>query len=114
MTIQEMLEAIRENGGFTVDLDGKELPKRGYFVSMPGRERVYALEDLTEDRLSLYTATVPHDKLLGAWVDDGCVYLDASEHFTRKRDAIKAGRERGQKAIWDVAKGIAIFLDTPE
>jgi hypothetical protein len=40
---------------------------------------------------------------LGTWLNDSKVYLDVSENIQELFEAIRRGRERNQKAIWDVA-----------
>lgn len=39
--------------------------------------------------------------IVGTWVNDGLVYLDASEVYTNKATALKVATERGELAIWD-------------
>ena len=40
--------------------------------------------------------------LLGGWTDDaGTTYIEPSELFTSRKEALKAGVQRGEKAVWD-------------
>lgn len=50
-----------------------------------------------------------HDLFVGVWVmDDGRVCLDLSERCGLLEHALRVGRHRAQKAIWDLAAGAAI------
>jgi hypothetical protein len=40
---------------------------------------------------------------LGTWLNESKVYLDVAENIQELFEAIRLGRERNQKAIWDVA-----------
>jgi hypothetical protein len=38
---------------------------------------------------------------VGAWKDDGHVEMDASQKFGRRKEAVRKGKARNEKAIWD-------------
>jgi hypothetical protein len=48
--------------------------------------------------------------LVGTWVDNGTLHIDASKHYTDKQSAIAAGIANGEVAIWDCAAGAAVSL----
>lgn len=106
----DILETINRDGGITLSPVGSPIPTSGYIVSLPEWGEVLPLDKTTEDDIISFVNTVPEDKLFGAWVDDGVLYLDVSEHFKDKKEAIKAGKKRAQKAIWDLNEGVEIRL----
>lgn len=95
-------EQIIRDGGGTYSLDGTTVPTTGYFVSVPGRTLTIPETRLTDGIVEAYAETVPSGLLLGGWVHLGEVYLDATEHFDNREEAVLAGIKRSQIAIWDI------------
>ena len=99
-------ELIERDGGFTVDLLGNR-PLRGYIVSLSGYTSRIPLTLFEDNDVSEF-ATLHSPKLfkplhyIGAWVEDGEVWLDVSEQLFSRDGAIQAGISRNQIAIWDV------------
>jgi hypothetical protein len=50
------------------------------------------------------------NRYLGAWVDNGTLYLDVAECIAERATAERLGRERGELAIFDVEGGDSIYL----
>lgn len=98
------------DGGGTYSLDGTPVPSTGYFVSVPDRTLTVPATVITQDILEAYAETVPAGLLLGGWVNKGLVYLDATEHFADREEAIAEGIDRNQLAIWDIENGEEIEL----
>lgn len=112
---ERVLDVIRNNpNGFSVR-PGGEQPTHGYMVSVPGRSRILASNDLrgpaARDIIEDY-ARKNSDVLkqagahIGGWEDSNThkVHLDVSHNISRASKAIKAGRERNQIKIWDVKR----------
>jgi hypothetical protein len=112
-------------GGATMALDGT-VPVTGYAVALPGLEQTYpdgyadtADDGATVARISAYidahrASLERPDRYLGAWVDAGTLYLDTVEVFTDRDAAILAGIAAEQIAIFDIAAGEEIRLDTAQ
>jgi hypothetical protein len=50
-----------------------------------------------------------HDLFVGVWVmDDGRVCLDLSERVGLLEHALRVGRHRAQKAVWDLLNNVAV------
>lgn len=111
---QEVAEKVRENGGLSVKLiDGSE-PIKGFMVATDSKfgavvdEKDFfdpaKTEDILNDYLLKHQAELgKENNYLGLWLNDGKVYLDVSENIEDKEAAIKAGQDRDQISIWDVA-----------
>jgi hypothetical protein len=93
----------------------------GYGVSLPGHERRIpvrtAYRGLAEDikqyaELKRFHLARP-GIYLGAWIDDGIVYLDLTEVVHDRATAERLGYDRDQLAVWDFAKSEEIRMVTP-
>lgn len=110
----------RADSGYSVNLTtGQDQFDQGFIVSIPGREFPTTADALRSDGRSIIDAYVANNvdelsqdsKLLGSWSDgSGGVYLDVSEVIGTEADAVNAGVERKQKAIFDAANGVEIFI----
>jgi hypothetical protein len=112
--VSEAVHEILRNGGGTFNLDLTEAHHTdGYYSSVYGYEQTVSEGDFGESTLNAYLDMVEghSDYLLGAWVDEGLVYLDLTKHIPDKQTAIEFGLYNRQKAIWDIAKKQAIELD---
>ena len=106
---QQALDVIRKNpGGFSTTLNG-ETPTSGHMVAVPGRSTV--IQGLpTESHIDEY-ARRNADVLsqpgahIGGWHNEGKTYLDVSHNIHDREQAVAAGRQRNQIAIWDVKHG---------
>lgn len=106
-----------KEGGFTHNIVDTSSPTTGYTLSpYPEREEHVAASDLTAGHVRDYAKR--NDDLLrqpghflGSWRDGDDVYLDVSVNLADRDAATKLGRERDQKAIWDVEGGEAVDLD---
>lgn len=49
-------------------------------------------------------------EMMGTWVHDGHVYIDASEHIIDRATAVETGRMRGEIAIYSMLSGKEITL----
>lgn len=118
-TAEEMRTRLKENEGFTMSRVG-DVPTTGYIVAIAGHSGVYDA-DILNDRDRFIDAV---DKWLeaeaealdgqgvyiGGWYDtqNQKVVFDAVEHFSDREEAIRAGRERDQIAIWDLEQEVEV------
>lgn len=119
--ILEALASLKANGGFSYNLNTGELnPEYGFAVAkdkqfemsfavgninrktVPDIVRVYAQK--TADLLAQDGA------FLGAWFDDGLLYLDVSELVATEVEAIRLCQERKQLAYYNNGLKQAVYL----
>ncbi len=108
-------EVARSPEGFSVSLAG-DAPVAGFMVALGGRHtHVYPAGDLRSEaklaadidamlRAERETFARP-GMYLGGWVNGGKLWLEPSENIASREDAVRAGQERDQIAIWDVERG---------
>lgn len=104
------LSLLEENGGSSVFIDGSS-PTKGISVSIQMEQIVDADEDV-EDAVARYLArsdvrealAEKPNRVLGAWKDNGKVYLDVSEILDDRQAAIDEGEIRAQLSIFDIGK----------
>lgn len=99
------LQRIIRAGGATLDKNGAAVAfENGYQVS---RRDCYTLDVLhvgeVLDAVNGLLAKIGAGDFVGLWVNAGRVYIDISERVERLGDALRIGRERGQKAVFDWA-----------
>ena len=123
-----LASAIAYQHGGTLTLTGHPAVQKGYAVGTEGAELtvpagpptssdVYVSPDLIKAWLRSYaepainriTADNQHPHV-GAWVNQGKVYLDVSVIVDDEAEAIRLGKLWGQKAIYNLAKGEEITL----
>lgn len=99
---------IRKNGGLTLSVK-KEYgnvtvdifePPEGYQVGyLPIEENTYT--DCI-GKLQRWIDKMGNTKhQIGFWLDNGTLYVDESEHMLSCVEALKAGKERKELAVWD-------------
>jgi hypothetical protein len=103
-------ELIDRDGGFTLDILGYR-PLKGYVVSLPGYTRKIEVNSFSDEDIKDYAAnyfyelTSGQNFYIGAWLENGEVWLDLSENVKDLTTALRLGKERNQIAIWDVVNG---------
>ena len=104
------IEKIIKEGGATLTADGAPVTfPRGYQVS---KKDCYCLtvgnvRAIVRAVNKVLKELKPGD-FCGIWIDgEGFAYIDISEHIARKRDALRLGRERHQKSIYEWRTGKA-------
>jgi len=93
----------------------------GYGVSLPGHEVRHPLrvgwlgirEDIARYAESKRAELAVPGRYLGAWLDDGILYLDVTEVHAERATAERLGYDRNQLAIWDFARSEEIRMVTP-
>lgn len=111
----EALKGLRENGGYTLALDGGS-PEGGYAVAVyPNAERIVPEGEITNEDILQYiddwADVLSRDPRahLGGWVDEGQAYLDLSAVIDDLDEAILVGWQNKQKAIFN----LSTFEDVP-
>lgn len=116
MNIKAFIKSILDNGGASYNLNTGELnPSKGYFVSNHGSEEIF--EEWTPEDVRTYInknaieLTNP-SVFLGAWIQDGVLFLDCSAQILDKKEAINSGFNNFQQAIYNANEGVVINLPT--
>ena len=116
MNTQKFFQDTLKNGGATL---GHTNPTQGYFVSIKNHEQVIDVKDFTLEVVNQYVEKSAEllDKnynFLGAWIEKDKVYLDISQLFLDKHQALTIAMEQQQRAIYDISKDKVINLPTPQ
>ncbi len=111
----EALRNLKENGGYTLALDGGS-PQGGYAVAIyPNAERIIPEAEIASGDILQYiddwADVLKRDARahLGGWVDEGQAYLDLSAVVDDLDEAMIIGWENKQKALFD----LGTFEDVP-
>lgn len=117
MTLSDMIEHIRLNGGLSYQPVYQLIPKRNYMVSLPGYERAYPLNTVSVSDFEAYVKEHMHllknrNHFLGAWIKDdtGEIFFDISVNVAYLRTAIRKGIEYNQYSIFNLNTGDSIAL----
>ena len=113
--LKEFVAAIIENGGSTYNLANGGTVHDGYMVSKKGFEMKFPSNTDVKSAvchfIMLYGFELfEPENYIGAWTDEGILYLDISNHYTDKDEALNQGRANDQKAIYDVTNQESIYL----
>lgn len=93
----------------TLSVDGSELPTRGYYV---GGMRPSLVNPSKIEDVAWFIDGTEGIEFVGVWTDtDGTVYVDASEWTPSQGEALARARERGEIAVWDIARCREIRTD---
>jgi hypothetical protein len=106
------------SGGSTVSPTdpGAQAPSTGYAVALAGAETVIPMVTFTVDAITAYVVSnadeIDHTPgvFVGAWADNGLVYLDLSTVIADREAAIETGRTNAQLAIFHLDKAETISL----
>lgn len=119
-TPNELADRAVRNNGFTVDPKTGAVPKEGFAVSVKGAEESFPppaspeeLAQRIQEYVSKHAADFADGEAhLGGWVDEksGQLYLDVTRILPDRGAAEAFGREQGQLAFFDLAKGQEVRL----
>lgn len=118
MTNNDLLKLINSNGGFTIDLKTGIQPKSGYCIALCLFEQITEVNNDLDIILSNYI--VDHkpmllntlsDYYLGAWVNNGKIYLDVVTIVRNLKVAIRLAKINKQLAIFDLDNQKEIFIN---
>ena len=108
--LKELYFAIQDGGGFSVKHDLSTYEGGGYAVGGASTCHEIKVDDLSFNRftdimadLCALTRGKASRLLIGGWVDNhGTAYLELSDIVQDRKEAIKMGWMRDQKAIYDL------------
>lgn len=105
--IHNLQEIADENpNGFTVSLPNLNPLKSGWIVALAETQNCFGAEGLKKAlEVALKTS-----KVIGGWLEGDLWYWDASLVFTEKDEAIRAGHENKQIAIYNIETATLIYL----
>lgn len=111
---QTLVDQVRATGGFTYDPRTEAEPVHGYSVAAyPERSEVHEAADFDVAKLETFetrNADVLKDPSMhiGAWANEGKIYLDITQVEPDQATAERLGRERNQIAIWSLHDKVEI------
>lgn len=104
---EDLAKRLREEGGFTVNVNTGRSPNTGFATSIHGHEEQIPGDAAPTDIRRYRTE---HDEELqrptsyfGAWKYGGTSFLDSSRHFETPGEAHEFGRRNAQIAFYDIA-----------
>jgi hypothetical protein len=106
MNVFNIISKVNQNGGITVDRSKQEYKGSGFGVAISKQTEIVVIEDLFLPEVvtkvfSLYDRQLREENVyLGIWKEDGKVFFDLSEVIQNREDAVQAGRQRDQLAIF--------------
>ncbi len=109
------LDVAYDGGSTRSIVAGVQPPTTGYAVSLAGYERTYPLTPgytrTSHVQRLAHAYTDAHRAVLAqpghylrAWLDGNVLYLDVSQVVPERAVALRLGRERGQLAVFDLAR----------
>jgi hypothetical protein len=112
MSTSELIKQLDSKGGFSTMLSG-ESPSSGYMVSLANKGKIISRKDFTDvDLLDfiLNNSAALEKSYLGAWIENGNVYLDISNNIPSLFPAIIEAVKNKQVAIYDVTNDKSLYL----
>jgi len=105
--INKLQEIAKSNpAGFTVSIDTLKAVNTGYIVAMAETQNCFGLKGLKK----AFEVAQSKTGIIGGWKEGKKFYFNAVMQFEYKAEAIKAGRENGQIAIFDFNTLQVIYL----
>lgn len=116
--VSNMLSHTLKYGGGTFNVaDGEPVEfKKGFQVSIKDIKKL-DLTTATAKQIekgfmrAFYSAEALGCGYVGTWIDNNILYIDISIRINKLDDAITAGRDNKQLAIYDWAKLDSIYID---
>lgn len=115
-----VLDTLHGSGGHTWNADlTPSTAKEGFAVSLKGAETPVPAEQFTADTVRQFRDAHSDlfandaDLKVGAWNDNGTVYLDVSKIVPSYGAAMNLGRQEGQRAVFDIGKGEVLNVTEP-
>jgi hypothetical protein len=117
--LKEFVAAIVKNGGATYNLAIGDTAHSGYMVSKKGFEMKFLPETKVRDAVIQFMEAYGfelcfEENYMGAWVDEGILYMDISNNFEKRSEAIREGYKNEQLAIYDVVAQESVYLPTAQ
>lgn len=96
------------NGGATRRIRDAHTPTDGVCVGRPGQGTTWEAALFTVETAvsaTLRGRIFTGEACVGTWINEGTLYVDIVDRFESLADALAAGRERGELAVFDLATG---------
>lgn len=90
--------AQQNKEGFTIDITTLKTPKKGWCVALKETQNCFNDEGLSKVLEIAKTTT----NIVGGWLDDDKFYFDAVMLIEDREEAIQAGKENEQLAIYNL------------
>ena len=122
LSAPRLFEALK-SGGFTIHDPSGEVPTSGWVVALSkDTERSFpfnvspsrAQREIRKYRSQHWKELQDPSTFYGGWLDGDQAYLDISQVFDDKEEAIRAGRERDQLAIFHLDTFETLYLNDEE
>lgn len=120
MSYEKFIQQVQKTGGASMDLNSGKLlqpGKPGYMVGGEADRHGAPIpswgvpeSDFGDEHVSKFVDYMKQASgstfrtHVGAWKDNGEVVMDASKKVKRAKEAIRKGKNRDQKAIWNNGK----------
>lgn len=110
MVMNIITDTLANNGGTFRNGDNiSDTLTTGYVVGGIVPSQIVSADNQDELSRVLSQFVATYD-VVGTWLHDGMVHVDAVEVYDSREDAISVGRTRGEIAIWNVADSTEITL----
>lgn len=107
---RQLLGGAMINGGATVSPTGENIPTTGFLVGGAAPEWSAPENVLTASRVRQFVDLYVDRQFLGSWEDNGRIVFDVSTHHDTYSSALLAARQRGERAVFDCANQVAVFV----
>ncbi|WP_144722222.1 hypothetical protein [Cellulosimicrobium sp. TH-20] len=103
-----LLDATLANGGATLTREG--FATEGVAVAGIAPAIRVDADGLTVELLADAVQVFRNATALGTWLHEGEFWIEPTEVFTDRAEAIRIGRDRGEIAVYDLGEGEEITL----
>ena len=104
-----ILEKTIKNGGITLKNAEEFQPETGFLVGgLAPTKIVNPVQD--EVIRALCELILADNDIVGTWLNDGKIHVDAVEWIQDREQALEVAKERGEIAIWDCAETKEVFV----
>lgn len=113
MENNKLINYIKENGGATLDGEGKHVQlKKGFVVSLHGMEYTTKDEEEVINKVEQYKKLVANNVGLyvGLWLEGNLYYIDISIIVDDKREALEIGKANKQKSVYDIENDSYLYI----
>lgn len=109
---KELLNRALRFGGATVGRNGEPYTGTGFAVSKDGHELKVPVRMASVSLIREWVKQLKldDDDYIGAWIDEGYLYLDVSRIIPDKEEALITAKLWRQKAIYDFETGQSIYV----
>lgn len=113
--LDHLWKLLNSDGGFTCDSEAYPHNGTGYAVALSGWELKTKRDFLSREKFNelfeVYADASRDRHFVGTWVEGNLVVFDLVEVVDSRETAIRLGKERNQKAIYDFEEQRTIYLD---